>query len=300
MKITIPTAEELSGRLGGLDKLLTAKRWERAAIVYAFTRDAQGERTDLTQNGGKFPVAVDEFARLGFSGLAKRDSVARYRHTWQRAVDEGHATPTEPGQDVVLPDLPWPGTTQVADNPLRARRDDAPERKVQVIENILADPDVARAYEESHPVTSEAVTKAIQSDPAAYRAARAAVSEESQRNDRILSAHNAAEAARRRDAARRDMEPVHIDVYADRMARAVHRLLDSEYHQLATSLDELLKFRDHISPRSAQHLARELAALTARAEAFRGRLNHDQPEAPGRGPNLDVLDVEFDEKEIVS
>jgi hypothetical protein len=105
---SIPTEAELSERLTGLERLITAKRWERAAIVYAFTTNVR-RRTDLHPEVG-FPVTMGRFAQLGFTGLTSKDTVARYRAAWQLAIDEGHASPTVPGQtDVALPELDYPG-----------------------------------------------------------------------------------------------------------------------------------------------------------------------------------------------
>ena len=105
---SIPTEAELSERLTGLERLITAKKWERAAIVYAFTTNVR-RRTDLHPEVG-FPVTMGRFAQLGFTGLTSKDTVARYRAAWQLAIDEGRATPTQPGQTGVhLPDMDYPG-----------------------------------------------------------------------------------------------------------------------------------------------------------------------------------------------
>src|SRR3954454_17861002 len=105
---SIPTEAELSERLTGLERLITAKRWERAAIVYAFTTNVR-RRTDLHPEVG-FPVTMGRFAQLGFTGLTSKDTVARYRAAWQLAIDEGCASPTLPGQThVALPDMDYPG-----------------------------------------------------------------------------------------------------------------------------------------------------------------------------------------------
>lgn len=106
--IKIPTAEQLDGRLRGLDRLIVARNWERAAIVSAFTRnDGPGRPTKLPTSG-QFPVTVAEFAALGFKGLTKRDTVALYRLRWQEAVDAGLACSVNPGDEVDLPEMDWP------------------------------------------------------------------------------------------------------------------------------------------------------------------------------------------------
>ena len=88
-KIVIPTEAELSDRLAGIERLMTAKGWERAAIVWAFTTDGRhGARTDLDSVGkpAEFPVSPTEFARLGFHGLRDRENVANYRKAWTDAI----------------------------------------------------------------------------------------------------------------------------------------------------------------------------------------------------------------------
>lgn len=103
--IRIPTPDELESRLGGLDRLLKAKRWERAAIVWAFTTSAPGRRTDLPGKAGRFPVPMTEFAAMGYAGLTREESVARYREAWQAAIDAGHVCSVDPGDEIEMPDL---------------------------------------------------------------------------------------------------------------------------------------------------------------------------------------------------
>lgn len=110
--VDIPaTLEEAKSRLGGLERLLTAKGWERAAIVYAFTRDdGRTGRPPKVARTSDF-LNFGEFAALGISGLRSKDTVARYHRAWQEAVDSGAAEPVEPGQKIiVLPGLEWPPT----------------------------------------------------------------------------------------------------------------------------------------------------------------------------------------------
>lgn len=140
-RFSIPTEVELGERLTGLERLITAKRWERAAIVYAFTTNVR-RRTDLHPEVG-FPVTMGRFAQLSFAGLTSKDTVARYRAAWQLAIDEGQAAPTVPGQtDVALPDLDYPGYPDKVDG-----------------------------------MTVTRLTRAIQSDPAVAQVARTLLDE---------------------------------------------------------------------------------------------------------------------------
>ena len=66
----------------------TAKEWQRAAIVYAFTYEGTGGPSG-NRNAGENSSAltVSEFAVLGVKGLATRDSVRNYRKNWEWAID---------------------------------------------------------------------------------------------------------------------------------------------------------------------------------------------------------------------
>lgn len=150
--IKIPTAKQLANRLGGLDRLLTAKKWERAAIIWAFTTsDDKGGRPNATDpESGRFPVPVREFARLGFAGLVKPDTVTIYRQRWQEAIDSGAAPSVAPGDEIELPDMPWPPTRTGTDG------DHKVESRVEKVTEYLADPEV-RADERVVAVVSEVV-----------------------------------------------------------------------------------------------------------------------------------------------
>lgn len=99
-QFTVPkTIEEATGRLGGLEKLITASKWERAAIVYAFTRDGQAEPN---RYDGKY--TIKDFAALGIAGLRATETVRRYRECWKQQGD----TSIGPGSRVRLPKEPFP------------------------------------------------------------------------------------------------------------------------------------------------------------------------------------------------
>jgi hypothetical protein len=102
--ITIPRSISAAGKqLAGVDQLLTAKQWERAAIVFAFTADGR------TRNSGKAEMSFKDFAAQGIRGLTDKSVVAEYHRIWQAAVDTGDAPEVEPGDAVVLPTVKWPG-----------------------------------------------------------------------------------------------------------------------------------------------------------------------------------------------
>jgi hypothetical protein len=101
--VDIPTTiKSASGALNGIDGLLTAKQWERAAIVYAFTDEVRGRKSG-------HQVSCRDFAKLGIRGLTRHDVVAEYRRIWSNAIASGDAPHIEPGDRVVLPTIKWPG-----------------------------------------------------------------------------------------------------------------------------------------------------------------------------------------------
>lgn len=118
--ISIPASlAEARTLLAGLDGLITAKEWERAAIVYAFTEPQQGRRTSSGITGS---LTIIEFAALGIAGLRSDQTVRRHRQAWQQAIDAGRAEDVFPGNVVALPDLPW-GEVYVTERAERGRSD---------------------------------------------------------------------------------------------------------------------------------------------------------------------------------
>lgn len=102
--VTIPASiEEATKALKGVGALLTAKEWERAAIVYAFTEPTDGGRPKAAKSGEKSPLTIAAFAALGITGLTTRNTVREYRETWQK-----YGSPVQPGDTITLPDLDWP------------------------------------------------------------------------------------------------------------------------------------------------------------------------------------------------
>ena len=106
--IIIPRMSELRQRLNGIERLLTTSKWERAAIVFAYTEaqtnKGSGRRPGVSE--GKYNIR--NFAGLGITGLSTPKAVARYRQAWITAIDKGWAVPVEPGQTIELPDEPFP------------------------------------------------------------------------------------------------------------------------------------------------------------------------------------------------
>lgn len=159
-RIVIPeTIDEAGATLNGIDRLLTARKWERSAIVYAFTRDGLGEgRNTQKVSESTNLLTPNQFAALKLSGLSSDKTVRNYRDAWKRAIQDGYATHVEPGDAVELPDAeehPFPPT---GGNSLDSPRDrdqeavtrflESPattgERKAEVVANALQDDYVAQ------------------------------------------------------------------------------------------------------------------------------------------------------------
>ena len=106
VKVHIPASiEEAIKTLQGLGSLLTAKEWERAAIVWAYTKPGKGGQPKNPPASGRVPFAV--FARHGIHGLSKKDTVSTYWHKWQDAIDDGWAKEVNPGDEIDLPEQPF-------------------------------------------------------------------------------------------------------------------------------------------------------------------------------------------------
>lgn len=72
-----PSIETAVQKLASVDSLVTAKEWERAAIVAAFVRvGGQG------QNSSSGKLTSTQFAAKGISGLRSPETVIRYRDAW--------------------------------------------------------------------------------------------------------------------------------------------------------------------------------------------------------------------------
>lgn len=139
--VTIPaTIEDAVSALGGLGALLTAKEWERAAIVWAFTKP-EGERHNSLQSTSALKTAK-EFAALGITGLKSDTSVCTYRKVWQDAIDSGDARSARPGRPVKLPGLDWPRTANGGGLSHDVHGD--ADQKAAAVVTLMKDPKVSR------------------------------------------------------------------------------------------------------------------------------------------------------------
>lgn len=143
--VAIPaTIEDAVGALNGIDALLTAKGWERAAIVYAFTEDRQGQRTSRSSTGGR--LGINEFAALKIAGLTTDKTVAHYRNCW---IEGGGDPNIGAGDTVELPTGKFPPgedtnfgkrvSAGVASDTVRGW---SAEAKAEAIKVLVEDPDI--------------------------------------------------------------------------------------------------------------------------------------------------------------
>jgi hypothetical protein len=106
VRVTIPaTIEKAQAALEGLGALLTAKSWERAATVYAFTVVAEGKGKAANGNSA-ISLTPEQFAALGIHGLRSHHTVRLYHERWAEHGKKG----IKPGQTVTLPTIEWPPT----------------------------------------------------------------------------------------------------------------------------------------------------------------------------------------------
>ena len=111
MRINIPASiEDATERLTGIESLLTAQRWERAAIVAAFVRlndGPGGNDPRAIVNGDNGVMTSTQFAELGIMGLRSTNTVRTYVNRW---LEHSQGVYPEPGDAVTLPDTEWEGT----------------------------------------------------------------------------------------------------------------------------------------------------------------------------------------------
>jgi hypothetical protein len=82
-RVTIPsTVDDAVDQLGGLHRLIQAREWERAAIVFAFTRDGAINQHDVPGKNTQHLLTFNEFAALRISGLTTHNTVGRYHRAW--------------------------------------------------------------------------------------------------------------------------------------------------------------------------------------------------------------------------
>ena len=108
--------DHIPDNIEGVMQLMTARKWEKAAIAYAFTKPSAGGRPpkNLDKTVGvsvselQFPCSIEDFARLKIAGFSSHVTVRKYRAAWQLAMKRRKAKAVKPGDPFVEPDMPWP------------------------------------------------------------------------------------------------------------------------------------------------------------------------------------------------
>jgi hypothetical protein len=177
---SIETAQE---QLASLDGLITAKQWDRAAIVWAFTY----EGTNRFDSGTELDrYSVTAFAGRGIKGLASKTSVIAYRKAWRDAMEMIGVPDVKPGETVETPALTFPPVSledpryrKVANREAieaQAQEDgtstskalDIAKNKPAMAAAIKASPEVAKAAEEA--LTTRAAANLEKSYPIVRKA----------------------------------------------------------------------------------------------------------------------------------
>ena len=162
--VAIPaTIEEAVGALNGIDALLTAKGWERAAIVYAFTADQQGTQGDQKKVSDR--LGINEFANLGITGLTSAPTVRIYRNAWAE-----HGEPDiQPGDTVTLPTTKFPprddtnfGTRVSPDKAALTVSEWSPEAKAAAVTELIRDREITDTVVEEIVLQPDLIDKAEQ------------------------------------------------------------------------------------------------------------------------------------------
>jgi hypothetical protein len=160
-RVTVPQSFTVPDTIEGVAGLLTARKWEKSAIVYAWTLpEESGGRPKSVK---KLPLFnISEFADLGITGLTSRPTILAYRNAWVWAVEQGLAQPAIPGKMIELPEgVDFPPTTVTYNRPhtldaeYQAEADDAgitrdavrraAANKAALKAAIKADPEVEQA-----------------------------------------------------------------------------------------------------------------------------------------------------------
>ena len=77
----------------GVSRLLKARKWEKAAIVWAYVHSSPDQahvKSDMNK-----PYTPESFAHLGIAGLLSKNTVQAYWENWQAAIDAKKAKPEQ-------------------------------------------------------------------------------------------------------------------------------------------------------------------------------------------------------------
>jgi hypothetical protein len=188
-RFEVPGTFTIPDTIEGVMGLLTARGWERAAIVYAYTKPSKGGRPPKNSRvlPTVFPCTYTEFSAFGISGLKDQETVAFYREQWVAGIENGWAEMVGPGDTIDVPDMPFPAVGHDRE-PTEAEEQAAEEVGVSAkqVARAAANPKVIKAAVKSKPELADQVAEdlpakafkaAIKKDPVKTRVAREAVAE---------------------------------------------------------------------------------------------------------------------------
>jgi hypothetical protein len=128
-------------QLAGIGKLVTAKEWERAAIVYAFTCPHDPiSKSNLSDKG---QVSWSTFASYGIIGLKSQDTVRAYWDNWNYAISKRKAKRIKAGDEIAIPKLDWPPTGHDIGKRNALGPNATVDEKAQLVRELLDTPAVA-------------------------------------------------------------------------------------------------------------------------------------------------------------
>jgi hypothetical protein len=172
-RITVPRTFTVPHTIEGIAGLLTARKWERAAIVYAWTYPLDELGTSKTTGC----YTVKAFVNLELAGLRSDRTVTNYRNAWQAAIDAGKAEPIAPGVSIMLPDMEFPP----GHNPTWGKDVDEWDEEY---ESEAEAEGVKKDSAKRVGANKAALAAAIKADPAARAAARVAIDQHDERRAR--------------------------------------------------------------------------------------------------------------------
>ena len=143
-------------------------------------------------------------------------------------------------------------------------------RSIKHAEQLKKEAEVQARRAQSDVIAKKTKQEAEKKAKAVIKKTASAVSETFQQKGSASEAKAAAREARA-STVPQDRELPEINAAASRVAGQIHRLMDSDYDP-AKKLEEIIKFKSHLSPVSTQNLIRALDQLIEYAEGYRASL----------------------------
>jgi len=250
------SVEEATEKLADLDGLITARSWQRAAIVYAFVRVGSHGGDRSMPSSGLDRLTPTAFARLGINGLRSAETVRAYHGHWQYAIDQGLAEPVLPGQRVAEPDLGFPPNPDSTAGTSRSARSLPVAERAALVSDLLSDPQVASEVPTAvivDQVLRPDVAAAVANDPHAIEAVE-------NQAVQVRAARGVAPGRNPRDEGRR---------VGNQMAEALDTdLATGALHNAASSLGEAILCKEQFGIRNPAEESEALAQIDRLRAAY--------------------------------